>query len=231
MLTCHFRTAALGSRLSANLAPFAYAGSTIAPFCQQQQQKEIWATKVRSNRSTSSYSTKSDASCTLMTAAGTYQASPLLLKSSQSCSGRPLITIVTRNVGCSIRTNSTSAGSESSKTNDNARLDWNTFFKLRASRRRYSLVSSILASLASTAIGVQVLSTQDLDSLGAQVMGLDPFVVLGLATAACGAIGWLAGPFLGTGLWRLVNRRFQKGVAIVSLCYDTYLTVILLGLC
>ncbi|KAH8703427.1 mitochondrial import protein Pam17-domain-containing protein [Talaromyces proteolyticus] len=95
-----------------------------------------------------------------------------------------------------------------------AALDWNTYFKLRASRRRYSLVSSVLASLASTAIGVQVLSAQNLDTLGAQVMGLDPFIVLGLATAACGALGWLAGPVLGNAVWGLVNRRFRSGVAI-----------------
>ncbi|EAW08528.1 presequence translocated-associated motor subunit PAM17 [Aspergillus clavatus NRRL 1] len=95
-----------------------------------------------------------------------------------------------------------------------AKLDWNTFFKLRASRRRYSLGSSIIASMASTIIGVQVLSEQDLESLGAQVMGLDPFVVLGLATAACGAVGWLAGPFLGNAVWGLVYRRYRPAVAV-----------------
>lgn len=70
--------------------------------------------------------------------------------------------------------------------------------------------------MASTAIGVQILSAQDLENLGAQVMGLDPFIVLGLATAACGAVGWLAGPFLGNGIWGLVHRRYKSGVAVVS---------------
>jgi len=93
-------------------------------------------------------------------------------------------------------------------------LDWNTFFKLRASRRRYSLVSSILTSMASTAAGIQVLSTQDLEALGSQVMGLDPFVVLGLATAVCGAAGWLVGPFLGNAIWGLSYRRLKNGVAV-----------------
>ncbi|PLB41577.1 presequence translocated-associated motor subunit PAM17 [Aspergillus candidus] len=93
-------------------------------------------------------------------------------------------------------------------------LDWNSFFKLRASRRRYSLASSVATSLASTVVGVQFLSTQDLESLGAQVMGLDPFIVLGMATAACGAAGWLAGPFVGNGVWGLVNRRFKQSFTI-----------------
>ncbi|KUL87653.1 hypothetical protein ZTR_05882 [Talaromyces verruculosus] len=102
----------------------------------------------------------------------------------------------------------------SSKTGNAAILDWNTFFKLRASRRRYSLISSVLASIASTAVGVQVLSAQDLDTLGAQVMGLDPFIVLGLATAACGALGWLIGPILGNTVWGLVHRQYRGGIAI-----------------
>jgi mitochondrial import inner membrane translocase subunit TIM23 len=97
-----------------------------------------------------------------------------------------------------------------------AALDWNSFFQLRASRRRYSLVSSILTSIMTTAAGIQVLSMQDLDSIGTQVMGLDPFVVLGLATATCGAAGWLAGPFLGTALWGVSHRKFRSAVAMVS---------------
>lgn len=109
-----------------------------------------------------------------------------------------------------LRMQSTSAAKEDVK------LDWDSFFKLRASRRRYSLASSIATSLASTTAGVQILSGQDLESLGAQVMGLDPFVVLGMATAACGAVGWLAGPMVGNGIWGLVYRRFKPSVAIVS---------------
>ncbi|KAJ5761218.1 Presequence translocated-associated motor subunit pam17 [Penicillium odoratum] len=103
--------------------------------------------------------------------------------------------------------------STSSPSKDEVKLDWNSFFKLRASRRRYSLASSIATSLVSTTAGVQILSSQDLESLGAQVMGLDPFVVLGMATAACGAVGWLLGPIVGNGLWGLVYRRFAPSVA------------------
>ncbi|KAJ5721408.1 Presequence translocated-associated motor subunit pam17 [Penicillium malachiteum] len=104
--------------------------------------------------------------------------------------------------------------STSSTPKDDVKLDWNSFFKLRASRRRYSLASSVMSSLVTTTVGVQVLSSQDLESLGAQVMGLDPFVVLGMATAACGAVGWLVGPIVGNGLWGLVYRRFTPSVAI-----------------
>lgn len=66
-------------------------------------------------------------------------------------------------------------------------------------------------------LGVQFLATQDLESLGVQVMGLDPFVVLGLATATCGAAGWLLGPFVGNAVWGLIYRRYRNSVTTVSL--------------
>lgn len=112
-----------------------------------------------------------------------------------------------------LRANSTSA-----PANKEVKLDWDSFFKLRASRRRYSLVSSVASSAISTTVGVQVLSGQDLEHLGATVMGLDPFVVLGLATAACGAVGWLLGPALGNGIWGLVYRKYKPSVNTVSSC-------------
>ena len=114
-----------------------------------------------------------------------------------------------------LRANSTSA-----PANNEVKLDWDSFFKLRASRRRYSLVSSVASSAISTTVGVQVLSGQDLEHLGATVMGLDPFVVLGLATAACGAVGWLLGPALGNGIWGLVYRKYKPSVNTVSSCQN-----------
>lgn len=111
------------------------------------------------------------------------------------------------------RANSTSS---SAPRTGAAQLDWNSFFKLRASRRRYSVASSVATSVVTTVLGVQYLSTQDIESLGAQVMGLDPFVVLGMATMACGAAGWLLGPFVGNGVWSLVNRKFTASFTMVG---------------
>lgn len=113
-----------------------------------------------------------------------------------------------------LRANSTTANSNPAAAGD-VRLDWNTFFRLRAARRRYSVVSSVVTSAGTTVLGVQYLSTQDIESMGAQVMGLDPFVVLGMATMACGAAGWLLGPFVGNAAWSVVNRRFTSSFATV----------------
>ena len=64
--------------------------------------------------------------------------------------------------------------------------------------------------------GIAVLSRQDIDTIGGQLFGMDPFVVLGLATAGCGALGWLAGPFLGNAVFNLVNKRVKDQMALVS---------------
>ncbi|KAJ5887632.1 Presequence translocated-associated motor subunit pam17 mitochondrial [Penicillium taxi] len=114
---------------------------------------------------------------------------------------------LTHSVG--LRTQSTAA-----PTNEDVKLDWNSFFKLRTSRRRYSLASSIIGTVGGVSAGVPVLTTLDLESLSSSVMGLDPFLVLGLATAACGAVGWLIGPIVGNGVWGLVNRKFLPSVAV-----------------
>lgn len=47
-------------------------------------------------------------------------------------------------------------------------------------------------------------------------MGLDPIVVMGLATAAFGALGWLLGPVVGNGVWNAVYRKYRGGFEVVS---------------
>lgn len=149
---------------------------------------------------------------------------PLIEKT--SATSQPAQSIITSSLRRNF-SNSANLQASPSTSPSEAPLDWNTFFKLRASRRRYSLISSVLASITSTAAGVQILSAQDLDALGAQVMGLDPFIVLGLATAAFGAMGWLIGPVLGNAVWGLVHRQYRRGVAIVGFLIS-YLQILIL---
>ncbi|KAH0537067.1 hypothetical protein FGG08_006108 [Glutinoglossum americanum] len=86
-----------------------------------------------------------------------------------------------------------------------APLTWNTFLLLRRRRRHYNVASSILSSISSTILGVSYLSQQDIDALSSQLYGLDPFMVLGLATVGFGVVGWLAGPVLGGWAFSLVR--------------------------
>lgn len=220
------RTAVLGGRLSNAWSPLATGASaplSVTAYQHQPCRRSAPPLKQQPIRA-SSYSTTSRspvhrANSFSNTCRGNYSSSsancPTLLsiiRSSQSCPGSR------RNSSTSTQAASSSSH-PTSASNTPVKLDWNTFFQLRASRRKYSLISSVLAAFTTTTAGGQILATQNLESLGAQIMGFDPLIVLGLATAASGALGWLAGPFLGNGLWGLVYRKYKSAVAIV--CPDT----------
>ena len=61
-----------------------------------------------------------------------------------------------------------------------------------------------------------VLMQRDLDSIGAQTLGLDPIIVLGLSTMGFAAAGWLVGPFFGNAVFNLVNRGVRGQIDAVS---------------
>ncbi|KAI9809380.1 MAG: TIM23 complex component [Pycnora praestabilis] len=119
-------------------------------------------------------------------------------------------------------TTATSTPTDSVSSTASPNLTWNDFLRLRKVRRRYNLAASISCSIATTAIGIPILSQQDIDALGGQVFGLDPLVVLGLATASFGAVGWFAGPLIGGTAFNMVNGRWKGQIAAVS----SYLTML-----
>lgn len=83
-------------------------------------------------------------------------------------------------------------------------------------RRRYNLVASTAAGLATSALGVGILLQQDLEKVGSMMFGLDPIFGLVLLTAGFGAVGWLVGPFAGNWVFGVVNRRLAGELALVS---------------
>lgn len=95
-------------------------------------------------------------------------------------------------------------------------LDWNTFFQLRKTRRRLQLGFSAVMSLASGSAGAVVLSTGAADALTSQVP-LDPFMTMGLMTIGCVALGWLAGPSLGSAVFYLFNRKYKVPMTVVRI--------------
>ncbi|KAH7027589.1 Presequence translocated-associated motor subunit pam17 [Microdochium trichocladiopsis] len=83
-------------------------------------------------------------------------------------------------------------------------LDWNTFFTLRKTRRRFQLVSSILTTIIGGGGGAMLLVNQDLDWLLGKIP-MDPFFSLGLITLSFAGLGWLAGPSLGNAIFYTLN--------------------------
>ncbi|OCK76437.1 Pam17-domain-containing protein [Lepidopterella palustris CBS 459.81] len=92
-------------------------------------------------------------------------------------------------------------------------LTWNRFLALRRTRRRISVLASLITSAASMAGGVSFLLARDFDSVGAQTLGLDPIVVLGLGTIGFAAAGWLLGPVFGGVVFRGIYRKVGGEVA------------------
>ncbi|ETS86822.1 hypothetical protein PFICI_00650 [Pestalotiopsis fici W106-1] len=91
-------------------------------------------------------------------------------------------------------------------------LDWNTFFTLRKTRRRYQLACSVVTMMIGGSIAGLVLINVDVDFLGK--LPLDPFITLGLITMSSAALGWLAGPSLGSTLFYMVKRGVKTPMAL-----------------
>ncbi|KAF3762750.1 Pam17-domain-containing protein [Cryphonectria parasitica EP155] len=96
---------------------------------------------------------------------------------------------------------------------DTPPLDWNTFFQLRKTRRRWQVAFSVVMSLASGTGGAILLSTGAADSLTSQIP-LDPILTLGLMTIGFVALGWLAGPSLGSTVFYLLKRKYKTPMTV-----------------
>lgn len=92
------------------------------------------------------------------------------------------------------------------------KLDWNTFFTLRKTRRRYQVACSLATMLLGGAVAGAVLVDLDMDWMGK--IPLDPVVTLGLMTMGSAALGWLAGPSLGSAIFYSVKRGIKQPMAI-----------------
>ncbi|PTU23520.1 hypothetical protein P175DRAFT_0500087 [Aspergillus ochraceoroseus IBT 24754] len=206
LIICPVRSAVLSSRLPSSAALTPFASSSLL----------YHKVSARSASTTTTITTTSTTTTTTTTRFPNLPPQTQAPTTLGAASSRPQATIFPSCIvrTPSVRANSTTATAAAAAREEAAKLDWNSFFKLRASRRRYSLASSIASSLATTVVGVQILSGQNLEALGAQVMGLDPIFVLGAATAACGAAGWLVGPFVGNAVWAMVHRRYKTAVAV-----------------
>lgn len=92
-------------------------------------------------------------------------------------------------------------------------LDWNTFFRLRKTRRRWQLLFSVSSSLAAGTAGALVLTTGAADALVSQIP-LDPMITLGLMVFASAAMGWLVGPSLGSQVFYAINKKFKNQMTV-----------------
>lgn len=107
------------------------------------------------------------------------------------------------------RFSSTTASASESST---PTLDWNKFFTLRKTRRRYQLGCSVATMVAGGSVAGLVLINIDMEWLGK--IPLDPFITLGLMTMSSAALGWLAGPSIGSAFFYMAKRGVKTPMAI-----------------
>lgn len=92
-------------------------------------------------------------------------------------------------------------------------LDWNTFFQLRKARRRWQSAFSVVGAAGSGMGGAMLLSTGMADAVVGQIP-LDPLITLGLMTMSFSALGWLAGPSLGTAVFNALKSKYKGPMAV-----------------
>jgi len=104
-----------------------------------------------------------------------------------------------------------------SQTPSPTTLTWNEFLKLRRTRRYVNLAASMVSGVGSVAAATPVFVEYEVDTLGAQMTGLDPMFVVGGSLAAVGVVGWLMGPFLGTAFFKVWKSSVATEFAMVCL--------------
>ncbi|KAH6691499.1 mitochondrial import protein Pam17-domain-containing protein [Plectosphaerella plurivora] len=93
------------------------------------------------------------------------------------------------------------------------RLDWNSFFKLRKTRRRWQLAFSVVMLGVSGAAGAGVLASGIADPIVQQIP-LEPFLTLGFMVMGFAALGWLTGPSIGSAMFNALNRQWKKQITL-----------------
>ncbi|PWN97781.1 mitochondrial import protein Pam17, partial [Tilletiopsis washingtonensis] len=83
---------------------------------------------------------------------------------------------------------------------------------LRRTRRLAGVLTTIPTTLLSLASSGAVLLTQPVDPTTPPMLGIDPVYLYAAATLACGGLGYLVGPSIGTFFWNVVHKRDRKNV-------------------
>jgi len=83
-----------------------------------------------------------------------------------------------------------------------SRLSWAEYLALRKQQRRYALFATIPITTLGLTLGVNYFATIEAAPTDL-IMGIEAPYVYGLATLGCGFLGYLVGPSVGHGFFRL----------------------------
>ncbi|KAI1171199.1 Pam17-domain-containing protein [Nemania sp. FL0916] len=105
------------------------------------------------------------------------------------------------------------SSSSSATVQEPAKLDWNHFFQLRKTRRRFQLASSLVTMSIGGTGGALLLVNMNMDWLLSKVP-MDPIFALGIITLSFAGLGWLAGPSLGSAIFYTIKRGVKRPMAL-----------------
>ncbi len=111
-------------------------------------------------------------------------------------------------------TNNKRINIESKKT-DTKDLTWEEFLSLRQKRRRYDLGSSFLTAIIGSNIGWAFIANIEIDPTYI-LWGMDMLSLSVLGIVACGGVGFLFGPALGSVFFKTLHRKALTNYAAVS---------------
>lgn len=89
-------------------------------------------------------------------------------------------------------------------------MDWNKFLSLRKQQRRLNIAGSVVTTVVGGLIGAAAVSQMELEMSETEdlftIFGFDPIMVAVGATIASGFLGYLAGPSIGTMIFKVQNK-------------------------
>ncbi|AMD22481.1 HHL289Wp [Eremothecium sinecaudum] len=104
---------------------------------------------------------------------------------------------------------STLSNKKFAATKDSSALTWEEFFKLRKQENRINTGSSLFTAFVGTNLSWVYLSTMQIDPTQ-MIFGFDPLLVICAGLFASGGLGYLFGPLLGSGIFKLKNKQILE---------------------
>ncbi|KAI0404811.1 Pam17-domain-containing protein [Xylaria palmicola] len=118
-----------------------------------------------------------------------------------------------RSASTASASSATAGSSAGAPSSPEAKLDWNGFFQLRKTRRRFQLASSIVTMTVGGTTGAVLLVNMNMDWLLSKVP-MDPIFSLGIITLSFAGLGWLMGPSLGSVIFYTAKRGVKRPMAV-----------------
>ena len=116
----------------------------------------------------------------------------------------------------SLDTTSSRSYTSAAPPNDDERLSWDEFLRLRKQRRITGILASIPASAAGVYGGLSYFGSGEIDPMQT-ILGFDPFLMNAAFVLGCGVFGWLVGPTIGRAAWHLLHRKQTHLISLVRI--------------